>query len=220
MQCLSAVFVVLWSTAPAHGAMLRAQKSGDLLAVVVRDVHIHEYGVANALSTFARQQRIVIGYDGMYDGIEMMGTQRTIQIDESTSTVADVLNRIVMQAQGYAWALNDSGAIHVYKINGRVSLVDVQPANFVIAEKDRREIWESLEHIPELISWLGDHRCTRGEILNGFEWRQNMKKVSLDTKGKSLRRIFDDVAGVTETYFWHVFQYPSNGKCVVGIYLW
>ncbi len=220
MQCLSTVFVVLWSTAPVHGAILRGQKSRDVSAVVVRDVHIHEYGVAGALRAFAKQQRIVIGYDGIYDGFGTMGTQRTIRIDESTSTVANVLNKIVTQASGYAWKVSDSGAIHVYTINGRVSLVDVQPANFVIAEKDRREIWESLEQIPELMSWLGDHRCTRGEIFNGFEWRQNMKEVSLNTKGKSLGRIFDDVAGVTETYFWQVFQYTSNGKCVVGIYLW
>ena len=164
VHCLSAVFVVLSSTAPVHAGMVRGQKSRDLSAVVALDVHIHEYGVANALRAFARQQRTVIGYDAIYDGIEVMGTQRTIQIDEPKSTVADVLNRIVMQAQGYAWELNDSGAIHVYKTNSRVSLVDVQPANIVIADKDRREIWESLEHIPELMSWLGNHDCTRSEI--------------------------------------------------------
>src|SRR2546425_5157803 len=186
MQWLPAMLVVPWTTGPAYAAMLGGQESRDPSAIVVHDVHIHEYGVANALRAFAKQQRIVIGYDTIE-----VGAQKTIQIDDSSSTVAGVLNTIVTQASGYSWKVTDSGAIHVHKINSRVSLVDVQPASFVIADKDRREIWESLESIPELISWLDNHRCTRGELFNGYEWKKNMKKVSLDTGGKTLGNILD-----------------------------
>lgn len=211
----SALFMLVWCTAGSQAATFGVQESRDPAVVVVHDVHIRSYGVANALAELSKEQHIVIGYEGVNEYPE-----NTIQIDESSGTVAEILNKIVAQAPSNAWRITDSGTIRVYNAEGRVSLVDVKPTNFVISGMDRREIWKSLERIPELKSWLDQHQCTRGEIFMGHEWSQNMKKISLDTEGKPLGRILDDVAGATGTYFWKVVQAQADDRCVVRIFLW
>jgi hypothetical protein len=108
----------------------------------------------------------------------------------------------------------------VYSVGQRLTLVDVKLNQFVVNNQSRRDVWEAFDRAPEVKAWLAENECSRGELFQGHEWKQNSNKFSFNGSGETIEHILDKAAAASEVYFWQVAQYHLNGQCYVNIKLW
>ena len=178
-------------------------------------MHIEQAGAYNALGEISDKAHVAIGVEA----IQPM-QEPTIIIEFSGGTVADLLNAFIAQAPDYEWEEN-SGAIHVFRKNARVSLVDVQIHYPGASKKTRHEIWDDLAKRPEISTWLNSAHCMRQEYFQGKEFRSNNDPISIVPGDRTLKQLLSEVAIKSGDNYWAVLQTPpSRGSCHIAIILW
>jgi hypothetical protein len=194
---------------------LTAQRRAELTSIPVRDIHFEALELGSLLRQFAREYKIVVGFETL-----SLAKAKTLHIDVQSGSVADVMDALVNTTPGYAWHLDSNGAIHVYSVGQRLTLVDIKLDQFVVNNQSRRDVWEAFDRAPEVKAWLTASECSRGELFQGHEWKQNSNKFSFNGSGETIEHILDKAAAASEVYFWQVEQYHLNGQCYVNIKLW
>ncbi len=178
-------------------------------------LHIEQGAAYAALGEISQKAHVAIGVEAIQPNEEP-----TIIIEFPGGTVADLLNAFIAQAPDYEWEENN-GAIHVFRKNARVSLVDVQMHYPGASRKTRHEIWNDLAKRPEISTWLNSAHCTRQEYFQSREFKDNNDPISIAAGDRTLKQLLDEVAIKSGDNYWAVLQAPpSRGSCHIAIILW
>jgi hypothetical protein len=177
-------------------------------------LHIEQFGAYNALAEISQKAGVAVGVSAVQN------KESTITFDFPGGTVADLLNMFVSQVPDYAWEENDRGVFHVFRLNNRVSLVNVWLSYPGALKKTRKEIWSDITNRPEISNWLSTNGCTRGEIFTGNEFRDHNDPISIEAGSVTLEQLLDEVAVKSGVNYWAVLQSTSKRPCSVDIILW
>ena len=192
-----------------------AAHAGSASVARLEALRIEEGAPYAALGEISEKAHIVIGVEAIQPKEEP-----TVIIDFPGGTVADLMNAFISQAPDYEWEENN-GAIHVFRKNARVSLVDIQMHYPGADKKTRHEIWDDIANRPEISAWLNSSHCTRQEYFHGKEFKDNNDPISIAPGDMTLKQLLDEVAIKSGDNYWAVLQSPPSGdSCHIAIILW
>lgn len=176
---------------------------------------IEQFGAYRALAEISQKTGTPIGVDAVQPEKEA-----TIAFDFPGGTLGDLLNMFISQAPDYQWSEAKGGVIHVSRVGGHVSLLDVVIHYPGADAKNREEIWEDLANRPEVAAWMKEAHCSRREFFQGREFSEHNNRISVAAGSMSIAQLLDEVAVKSGENYWAVLQSSPDEECRVAIILW
>jgi hypothetical protein len=160
-----------------------------------------------------------------------------IDVEIKDGTLADVFDAIAdshrhilsthqsigsVTDQQFDWHQDSNGAVHFVQRGAPFSLMDVVVHSFDYENPQWPEITDRLRNIPEVSSWLRDHKCTMpGEtIFLAGQPPSPWGQFSVHAKDVPITSILDQVAAESRTYYWRAAQITESDRCDVNIQWW
>lgn len=188
------------------------------------------------LRDLAEEYRLVIGVYGSGD-FRFVEMPVTIDVEIEDGTLADVFDAIADSSrhslsthqtigsvtdQQFEWHQESNGAVHFVLRGAPFSLMDVTVHSFDYENPQWPEITDHLRNIPEVSSWLRDHKCfLQGEeIYLAGQPPKPWTKFSVHARDLPLWSILDRIAADSKTYYWRAARITGPDRCGVNIQWW
>jgi hypothetical protein len=205
-------------------------------------IRVHHFVVKGKTATkilddLAKKYRLVIGVYGS-GNTRFVEMPVTIDFEIKDGTLADVFDAIAdshrhsvvsthqtigsVTDQQFEWHQDSKGAVHFLLRGAPFSLMEVTVHSFDYENPQWPEITDRLRNIPEVSSWLQDHKCSMpGEtiFLAGqlpSPWRQ----FSVHARDVPLASILDQITAESNMYYWRASQVTEPDRCYVNIQWW
>jgi len=204
-------------------------------------IRVHHFVVKGKTATkiledLAKKYRLVIGVygSGNFRFVEM---PIAIDVEIKNGTLADVFDAIAdsdrhsvsthqaigsVTDQQFEWHQDSNGAVHFVLRGAPFSLMDVTVHSFDYENPQWPEITDRLRNIPEVSSWLRDHKCSLPgeEILLVGQPPKPWTKFSIHVGNLPLSLILDQITAESNTYYWRAAQLTGPDRCYVNIQWW
>jgi ACT domain-containing protein len=204
-------------------------------------IRVHHFIVKGETATkilrdLAEKYRLVIGVygSGNFRSVEM---PIVIDVKIEDGTLADVFDAIAdsqrhsvsthqtigsVTDQQFEWHQDSNGAVHFVLRGEPFSLMDVTVHSFDYENPQWPEITDRLRDIPEVSSWLRDHKCFMPgqEIYIAGQLPKPWTKFSVHARSLPLSSILDQITAESNTYYWRAAQITGSDRCDVNIQWW
>ena len=187
-------------------------------------VHVRKFTATgrtpmSLLSDIARKYHLIIGLygTGKYSDWE---APKTIDVDVKDGTLADVFD-VISRAGGFEWRRNSSGAVH-FKMHGTtLTLMEVMVRSFDDENPQWPEIRNRLRTVPEVASWLQDHKCpVPNEEIYIAGHPPTWRKFSIHVRDLPMSSMLDQIAAQSGTYYWRAAEIHQPDMCYLTIRWW
>jgi hypothetical protein len=209
---------------------------------VPSSIRVHHFVVKGETATkilrdLAKNYRLVIGVYGS-GNTRFVEMPVAIDFEVKDGTLADVFDAIAdshrhsvvpshqtigsVTDQQFEWHQDSNGAVHFLLRGAPLSLMDVIVHSFDYENPRWPEITDRLRNIPEVSSWLQEHKCSMpGEtiFLAGqlpSPWRQ----FSVHARDVSLASVLDQITAESQTYYYRASQVTEPDHCYVNVQWW
>ncbi len=189
------------------------------------------------LDDLAKEYRLVIGVYGS-GNTRFVEMPVAIDFEIKDGTLADVFDAIAdshrhsvvsshqtigsVTDQQFEWHQDSNGAVHFVLRGAPFSLMDVTVHSFDYENPQWPEITDRLRNIPEVSSWLRDHKCFMPgeEIYIVGQPPKPWTKFSVHARNLPLSSILDQITAESNTYYWRAAQVTGPDRCDVNIQWW
>ncbi|MGA9511717.1 MAG: hypothetical protein WBV55_24050 [Candidatus Sulfotelmatobacter sp.] len=188
------------------------------------------------LRDLAEKYRLVIGVYGTGD-YRVVEMPTAIDVEVKNGTLADIFDAVAdshrhsvsthqaigsVTDQQFEWHQDSNGAVHFVMRGAPFSLMDVTVHSFDYENPQWPEITDRLRNIPEVSSWLRDHKCfmTGQEIFIAGEPPKPWTQFSVHASNLPVSSILDQITAQSNTYYWRAARITNPDRCNVSIQWW
>jgi hypothetical protein len=178
----------------------------------VESFHVVASTVGDALSKFASDHQVPIGFEVVYrSGLTTSEPSELSEISVDNATVKDVMEAIVAAAPAYRWTESD-GTINVLPRQNPSSLLNVQISDFVINERNSDEAIGDLLASHEVKLWLLNTAQTERSFYTLPKDATKGRVRSLALKNVTVRTVLNEIMKTSGSEFWIFFRYGAKGQ--------
>ena len=202
--------------------VVAASLGAQVNVVTASSIPVHNYAQKQkghtryVLQALAEKYHVVIGVYGDVSDVD----EPTFDISIKDGTLSDVFDAIVKADPRFEWYQNANGAVHFLTQGTPNPLADVTVHSFDDENPQEEEVGDRLFDVPEIRSWLQDHKCVRYHeiVFAGAGRPQPWEQFSVHARDLPLSSILDEIAAKSRTYYWVAVQF-STKPCRVDIAL-
>ena len=210
LRIVLVVTSVLWLCATTN---INAQQSENLLDTPIERFSVVNLDITTSLSKLSAVSKIPIGLEIKFIGANAKSPKLNIEIE--SSTLGEILARIVIQDPDYEWKIND-GVVNVRPRTSKDDILDTLISTFSFRNGTVYELRTALTKIPEIEKKAKKSNLSFITIaLTSAEFKLVNKDFAIELKDVPLQHLLNRIISNAAFNFWVVSRVGDNGEYLV-----
>lgn len=190
---------------------LKGQSDSGIAQTRIQRYKVEKAAIADALEKLANNSRIPIGL--VLSGIGGKRNEHLLTVDETDTTVADILNQIIQQSTEYRWLQTD-GVINVFPVSNANNFIsevlETRLDDFIVkAGTPRFQVRKKLLEHPDVLKKAKKYKMTAliAQFGCGFQscYIGGDPNYSTTLRGKTVKQILNHLILRSGMFFWKAY---------------